>query len=82
MICGQLHHKWGGVARKHFCFFQHNAGYDDCKNADKISAGRNPPRAVEQRAGNQRNDWELRTARDKGGGHDRHLSVSIIFNCP
>ena len=82
MVGGQLHHEWGRIARKHLCLFQHNAGYDDCENTDEISAGCNPPRAAKQRAGNQRNDWELGAARDEGGGHDRHFSIPVIFDRP
>ena len=61
-------------------FLQHNAGDDDGRDADKVRAGRHPPGPAEQRACNQSDDRQFGAAGDKGGGHNRHLAVTVVFN--
>ena len=80
MIRGKLHHKRRGIAGEHLCFLQNDTGADDGRHADEICGGSNPRRASENRAGDHGNKGQLRTAGDKGRRHDRHTSVTFVFN--
>ena len=80
MISRKLHHEGRRLSRKHLCLFQYNAGADNRPDSHKVSAGGNPPRTAEKRPGNQRDNRKLRTAGNKGCGHNRHLSVPVAFN--
>ena len=80
VIGRKLHDKRSGIPCKHLGLFQHNAGNDNGGNTDKIGAGRHPPGSAEQRAGNQGNDRQLCAAGNKGGGHNRHAAVALVFN--
>ena len=80
MVCGKLHNEGSGITGKHFCFFQHDTGNNNSGNTDEIGAGSHPPCTAEESRGNQGDNRQLCAAGDKGGGHDRHTAVSLVFN--
>ena len=80
MVCRKLHNKRSRIAREHFCLFEHDTGNDDCRHADKVRAGRDPCGAAENRARDHRDERNFRAARDEGGRHDRHTTVTFIFD--
>ena len=82
MVGGQLHYKRRGLPSKHSGLFQHNAGKNDGRHADKVGRGGHPGAAAEQRAGNHGDKGDLGPAGNKGGGHDGHAAVPLVFDGP
>ena len=80
MVRWKFNDKWRRVTGKHLGLFKHNTGDDNGCDSDKVSAWRYPPRAAENRAGEHGDDWHLRAAGHKGGRHNRHTAVALIFN--
>ena len=82
MICRELHNERSRVAGEQFRLFQNNTGADNRRDTYKICARSHPGSSVEQRARDQGNDRQFRSAWHKSGRHDRHLAVTVIFNRP
>ena len=80
MIRGQLHNEGSGIAGKHLGLLQHDAGNDDGSHADEVSGGGNPGAAAKQSACDHPDEGNLGAAGDKGGGHDGHATVTLIFD--
>ena len=80
MVSRQLHNKGSRITGKEGGLFEDDTRNDDGSNADKVSGGSNPAGAVKQRTGNQSDDGKLCRTGDKGGGHNGHLAVAVIFD--
>ena len=80
MIGGKLHDEGSGFPGEGAGLFQDDAGNDDRRHAQEVSAGCDPPRAVEKSRGDQSDNGQLCAAGDKGGGHHRHAAVAFILN--
>ena len=80
MVCRKLHNERSRVAGEHLGLLQHDTRNDDSCHTDKVCRSSNPSRAAEDSAGDHRDKRNFRAARDKGGGHNGHLAVAVIFN--
>ncbi len=80
VIGGKFHYKWRGIAGEHLCFLKHYSRNNDSRHPGEISAGRYPPRPVEQSRGYKRDNRKLCAARDKSGSHNGHSPIPLIFN--
>ena len=80
VISWKLHDKRGRIASKWLHFFQDNTGANDSGNADEVGHWSHPPGIPEQRAGYQSNNRKFGAARDKGGGHNGHFAVAVVFD--
>ena len=80
MIRRKLHDKGSGITGEHSCLLEHNAGYDDSRNADEIRAGSHPRSAAEESARNQGNYRKLCAAGNECCRHDSHTSVAFILD--
>ena len=80
MVGGQLHNEGSRLTGEHLGLLQHNAGHDDGGHADEVSGSCDPCAAAEQGARDHGDKGNLRAAGDKGGGHNGHPAVTLVFN--
>ena len=80
MVGRQLHDERSRIAGEHLRLLEHDAGDDDRGHADEVRGGGDPGAAAEQSAGDHADEGHFRAAGDKGGGHDRHAAITLVFN--
>ena len=80
MVGRQLHDERGRIAGEHLRLLEHDAGDDDRGHADEVRGGGDPGAAAEEGAGDHADEGHFRAAGDKGGGHDRHAAITLVFN--
>ena len=80
MISRQLHNEGSRVAGEDLGLLQDDTGNDDGSHADEVGGGCNPGTATKHSSGDHADDRHLSTAGDEGGGHDGHLTVTVIFD--
>ena len=80
MVGGKLHDERSGIARKHSCLLEHDAGDDDGGHTDEVCGGCDPCGAVEDGARDHGDKGNLGSAGDKGRSHDRHAAVTLVLD--
>ena len=80
VVSGELHNERSRLAGEHLGLLQHDTGADDRSHADEVRGGGDPCAAAKQSARDHRDERNLRAAGDKGGGHDRHTTVTLVFD--
>ena len=80
MVCRKFHYKWCRITCKHFCFLQDNTGADDRCDTKEVCRWCYPGCSTEDCSCNHGDKRKFCTTWDKGCCHDRHTTVSFIFN--